>query len=122
MILSDFLENHIFLLENQLLEPEVRSSPDKLRSLLSDDFFEFGSSGKVYDYKPGDTFIDAPGTSYSIQNFKTKRLSGGCVLATYNVTRRKPDGSEDHSLRSSIWKRSRGAWKMVFHQGTKVNQ
>lgn len=122
MKLSRTLENQILFLENELLKPEVRSSADKIKSLLSEDFFEFTSSGKVYDYKPGDAFIDEPGTGYEIVNFCAHMIADDNVLATYRAKKKKPDGSEEYSLRSSIWKRNGEDWKMVFHQGTQVNR
>ena len=36
-------------LEEELLNPEVRRSPDQVGDLLSDDFVEFGSSGGVFN-------------------------------------------------------------------------
>ena len=36
-------------LEEQLLQPETRSSADQLGKLLADEFIEFGSSGRVFD-------------------------------------------------------------------------
>ena len=33
-------------LETELLQPEVRRSPDRISELLADDFIEFGISGK----------------------------------------------------------------------------
>ena len=41
--------DQILALEKRLLAPKVRTSPKKLMQLLSDDFFEFGSSGQAYD-------------------------------------------------------------------------
>ncbi len=36
-------------LEEELLRPEVRRSPEKMAVLLADDFLEFGRSGRIYD-------------------------------------------------------------------------
>ena len=36
-------------LEEELLRPEVRRSPEKMAALLADDFLEFGRSGRIYD-------------------------------------------------------------------------
>jgi hypothetical protein len=41
---------HLFReLEERLLKPEVRSSPEAVAYLLADEFIEIGSSGTVYD-------------------------------------------------------------------------
>jgi hypothetical protein len=36
-------------LEEQLMHPSVRASPDQVARLLADEFIEFGSSGRVYN-------------------------------------------------------------------------
>ncbi len=46
--LSD-LKKIIFDLENCLLSFEVRKDEEKLDQLISDDFVEFGKSGKIYE-------------------------------------------------------------------------
>jgi hypothetical protein len=42
------LKEHICQLEQLLLQPEIRTSPEELSKLLADEFFEFGSSGTVW--------------------------------------------------------------------------
>lgn len=41
------LEAQLKALEKSHLKPEIRRSSEELDRLLADDFFEFGSSGKV---------------------------------------------------------------------------
>ncbi|PMC40749.1 DUF4440 domain-containing protein [Bacillus sp. UMB0899] len=110
------LKEHIKKLEEKLLTPEVRSSRTELKKLLADDFFEIGSSGKVL-YKNED--IDEGGigiVKMTLSDFELHPLSETVVLATYRIFN---DVSKQHTLRSSIWRLSEDAWKMVFHQGTK---
>lgn len=117
MNISRKLEEHIRSLESALLHPEVRRSSKAVNALLAQDFFEFGSSGRIYNYAPGDTFDY--GAAYEMQDFKAQRLSPGCVLATYRAVKKDAEGNVvSITLRSSIWKRGKGTWKMVFHQGT----
>ncbi|MGG3494505.1 DUF4440 domain-containing protein [Peribacillus simplex] len=42
------LKAHVQQLEEKLLKSEIRTSPEELSSLLKDDFFEFGSSGRIW--------------------------------------------------------------------------
>jgi hypothetical protein len=35
--------------EEQLLQPGIRTSPERLAALLADEFIEIGSSGRVYN-------------------------------------------------------------------------
>ncbi len=107
----------ILSLEDALLQAEVRQCAAKIESLLSGDFFEFGSSGSVYRYTKGDAF--APVDGYQITGFSVAELSPECVLATYSITLSQGERAK-RSLRSTIWRKSEGQWKAVFHQGTPV--
>jgi len=115
---NSYLKEHIKQLEEKLLTPEVRLSRRELKKLLADDFFEFGSSGKVL-YKDEGIADGGIGTvRMTLSDFELHPLSETVVLATYRIFN---DVSKQHSLRSSIWKRSEGKWRMVFHQGTKTD-
>lgn len=117
MDISERLKKHIYDRENALLQPDVRQSAERISELLAEGFFEFGSSGRIYNYAPGDTFDG--GATYEMQDFMAHRLSNGCVLATYKAIKSDAAGNAvSTTLRSSIWKRGGGAWRMVFHQGT----
>ncbi|CAM3843177.1 DUF4440 domain-containing protein [Mesobacillus zeae] len=102
-------------LEARLLSPQVRISPEEIELLLSKDFFEFGSSGKVIHREDcvGESGLSV--REMSLNDFEISLLSENVVLATYRVidcTRKL------ETLRSSIWKRESGQWRMFFHQGT----
>lgn len=49
--MSNFIKDHILELENKLLNPQVRKSAEEIRKLLSVDFIEFCSSGKIWSEK-----------------------------------------------------------------------
>jgi hypothetical protein len=118
------LEKHIYELESRLLQPEVRQSSEKIAQLLSDDFFEFCTSGQNYRYKKGDIINDNNSPSsleWEIKDFRTKLLSPEIVLATYKTYKHdKSMKTISFSLRSSLWRSFDGQWKMVFHQGTPI--
>jgi len=109
-------------LENQLLQPEIRSSKEKIGNLLTEDFFEFCSSGNVYFFSEDNFNNDAQEQivfNCEIKDFDIKMLASDVVLATYKAV--KHHETREHtkcSLRSSTWKCSNGQWKMVSHQGT----
>jgi len=109
------LSLRILELEQQLLNPAVRHSAERLAELLSDDFTELTSSGKEYRYRCSDIFVSP--ADGKIQDFTLRPLSDSCVLATYRFVR--TDGSA--SLRSSVWQQFGEQWKMVFHRGTPEN-
>ena len=113
---AEALRRQILQLEQSLLSPEVRLSAQRVEELIADEFVEFCSSGKVYRYSRGDIFhTPAQGR---IEDFALRSLSPDCALATYRFVR--TDGAV--SLRSSVWQRLEGAWKMMFHQGTPERQ
>ncbi|MFZ4648043.1 MAG: DUF4440 domain-containing protein [Patescibacteria group bacterium] len=114
------LTDVIHELELSLLKPEVRSSYEQLNNLLADDFKEFGSSGMVYDKR--NVLERLPTNSdkiiYTVSNFEVKSLSENLALSTFMVERVINDQEKVISLRSSLWKKEEGSWRIFFHQGT----
>jgi len=112
-----------FHLETKLLKPDVRKSEEELDKILSESFFEFGSSGEIYNKEKTISIIrNQSDDETTIHNFKSVELSDGIVLVTYLLkSENKINGSYSFSNRSSIWKFENRNWKIVFHQGTKTN-
>ncbi|MFC1655681.1 DUF4440 domain-containing protein [Patescibacteria group bacterium] len=103
-------------LEEELLKPDVRKSPERMGELLADDFFEFGASGKRYSKKEIIEILPTlPESNLSLSDFETIELAPDTILATYRAFNEK---IQRKSLRSSIWKNIDGNWQMIFHQGT----
>jgi hypothetical protein len=110
-------------LERSLLRPAVRASAEALERLLAPEFFEFGGSGKVYDRRqivealtaePGGASLEA-----GARGFEVRLLSTDVALLIYRTERSDPEGGAPYDvLRSSIWKRVDGRWRLVFHQAT----
>jgi hypothetical protein len=106
------LQDEIRELEARLLRPEIRASADALDRLVSDQFVEFASAGRVYT--KGDVIAQTlaqPNVSVSVTDFQVLALSPDVALATYRTGR---------SLRSSVWRREGECWRIVFHQGTPI--
>jgi hypothetical protein len=56
-----------------------------------------------------------------MEDFKSQWIAEGVVLVTYRTVRIDPrSGQRAAALRSSIWIKESGQWRMRFHQGTKV--
>ena len=118
----ELLEKQVYELEIELLKPETRRSQEKISELLSVDFIEFCSSGDIYHYIKGDVF-ESDVSAYEIKDFAIKELSEDCILATYKIIKHSEiNECRKYSLRSSIWKKLNGTWKMIFHQGTLISQ
>ncbi len=113
--------NRIKELEKALVNPLFRKSVSELSNLFTDDFMEFGSSGKVYSKKQTIKALQKTVTpKISIKNFRFKQINKQCVLVTYKSV--VFDGRQKkYSLRSSLWKKENRKWKIVFHQGTKID-
>ena len=110
-------------LEESLLDSAVRHDADRMRELLAEDFLEFGSSGRVWTRK---SIIDLLATEVNflppaIEEFQCSFLSENVALVTYHTVRNDArTGERLASLRSSIWVRQEGEWRMRFHQGTRT--
>jgi hypothetical protein len=107
-------------LEKELLQPEVRRSPDKLDRLLADDFLEFGASGKSYTKQDVLRLLpQSDGTEYQATGFEARQIGSDVVLLTYRTAvRDRHTGRTTWTLRSSLWRRRDDGWQLVFHQGT----
>lgn len=117
---SDSLKEILRTLELRLLQPG--GSAKDIGDLLAEEFVEFGSSGRVYDKRQVIESLQRGNDSIELTDFSATLLSPGLALATYVATRLDESGAPStRSLRSSIWKRIHGHWRMVFHQGTLSN-
>ncbi len=105
--------------EEALLTTEVRGSRAALEALLLPEFREFGSSGRVFDLSAiiaslaGETAVGVPAC---VEDFACVMPGAESALVTYRIARAGVAGS----LRSSVWVLRAGAWRMLFHQGTRV--
>ena len=109
-------------LEMLLMDPAMRREPERVAGLLTEDFTEFGSSGRVWTRA---TILELLATETyappAVDSFACRMLDKDVVLVTYRAVR--TTGAKDEqtvTLRSSIWTRKSGRWKICFHQATQV--
>jgi hypothetical protein len=117
-------------LEERLLDPKIRGCREELEKLISPQFIEYGSSGKIYNY-PGTLAYLAVHSAEMFQhtfvNFKTRRLSGDIILALYILEIEK-NCRINITNRSSLWRLEKDSagqntvWRVIFHQGTSVTR
>jgi hypothetical protein len=108
-------------LERLLLDPAVRRDPQQVSALLTEDFFEFGASGRIWTREAALELLAKENYSPpAVADFACHVLAEGVVLATYRAVRVGADRVRQVTLRSSIWIRESGSWRMRFHQGTRA--
>jgi hypothetical protein len=102
--------------ELALLDPAVRSDPARMRAFLHPEYLEFGASGRVWNrttIAAVTSGIDEPITATEMTG---RWLGPDAVLLTY-----RSHTSARQAVRSSIWRREKGEWLLLFHQGTPVD-
>lgn len=109
------LAAHLLGLEQSLMQRATRRSAEKLKSLIHADFQEIGASGRTYNLADliATLAAESDGPAATISNFTVQSLSPNIALVTYRT-----DLTGAARLRSSIWRREGGTWKLMFHQGT----
>lgn len=117
---AEALDALLLKLEGALHLREVRASAEQLEQLLDDDFHELGVSGTVWTRAAiVDALRDEVFSKRTMSDFRVLRMAGDVALVTYRVHREAiAERPAADSLRSSLWKRRQGRWRMVFHQGT----
>jgi hypothetical protein len=109
--------------EEALLDPAVRSDRTRVSQLLADDFLEFGSSGHIWT-RDGilDLLAREIPAPIHMMDFECAPLQDDVALVTYRVSRTDAlTGIQISSLRSSIWIKTPGGWRLRFHQGTRTS-
>lgn len=106
--------------EKLLLDPAFRRDRTRVAALLAEDFFEFGSSGRVWNR---DVILNALATEDyvppTMEDFAGRSIADDVVLVTYRTIRINPETRQrDVELRSSLWTLRSGRWVICFHQGT----
>lgn len=102
-------------LERELLDPLVRTDPLRAGELLHPDFEEIGVSGRHWSREEMlALFRDEDFTPVDMQLLSLAQVDRDAALLTY----RSVSGSGS-SLRTSLWLRHQGQWRLRHHQGTK---
>ena len=116
--LSEGLLDELKRLEQLLLTDAVRKNREAVSALLAEDFREFGSSGRIFTKNAILDLLETEGPGQvSMEDFALQEITSSVALVTYkSISLAGP--SVRKALRSSLWKREEGSWRMVFHQGT----
>lgn len=121
---NDDLKSHLYALEEELASCSIRCDQQRMDTLLTDDFREFGASGRRFTKQETIDLVSKEDdfTPYELLDFALTRLGEGHALVTYTIPARKgPDGTpKPGSRRSSVWREGASGWQLVFHQGTRT--
>lgn len=124
MAVNETTEAELERLELLLMDPAVRRDRERFGSLLAEDFLEFGSSGRVWTREM--TLEQLSTETYSplaVDSLACRMLGEDVALVTYRAVRSNEATRERTvTLRSSVWTRMSGDWKMRFHQGTRASE
>ena len=86
--------------------------PSWMAGHLTEDFSEFGYSGR--SYVRDDILEQSVGpVSVSLHDLAVRSVGRDAALVTY-----RSQEARGWANRSSIWRREGGTWRLAFHQGT----
>jgi hypothetical protein len=101
--------------------PPSEMSREALKKMTADDFWEVGASGRRY---AGDFVFDvleqrqikAEPDVWEISDLYCRKLADEVYLLTYTLLQDRTRLTR----RATIWQRSADVWKIIYHQGTVV--
>jgi hypothetical protein len=101
--------------------PEFGTSRADFERMTVEDFWEIGASGRSYSRK---SVLDGLEKRFSVphtdiwetKDFHCRRLASDVYLLTYTLLQ----DNVRLTRRSTIWRRTSDGWKIVYHQGTIV--
>ncbi|MGQ0574349.1 MAG: nuclear transport factor 2 family protein [Pseudonocardia sp.] len=104
--------------ELRLMDRVVRHDRERAGVLIDPGFVEFGSSGTVYDRESVLDALSSDDTvAPTVEDMTATRPALDVVHLTYRTRR-----ADRVTLRSSLWHRRDGRWRIVFHQGTPAHR
>jgi hypothetical protein len=100
--------------------PELGTTRADFENMTVPDFWEVGASGRRYsrDYVLSELERRCAENSNDIwetSEFHCRRLSDDVYLLTYTLLQ-----GERKTRRATVWQRAETGWKIMFHQGTVV--
>ncbi len=100
--------------------PEVAKSRADFERMTDPAFWEIGASGRRYSREYVLDILDERLANPAPDRWKTKdahcqEIAPDLFLLTYTL-----EQGERITRRSSLWRRAADAWRVVFHQGTVV--
>ena len=103
--------------------PELGATRADFERMTADDFWETGASGRRYSREfvldELDRRYAAPhNDAWQTSDFHCRELADGVYLLTYTLLQ----DNVRLTRRATIWQKSADGWKIVYHQGTIVQE
>jgi hypothetical protein len=94
-----------------------------LQRLLSDDFQQVGSEGRLHDKREVlDDAREGTLTDFSLYNFKVLPLDENAAIVTFDAVIHQPEGDDGFAPRyqhlSDVWVKQGDQWRLRFEQAT----
>ena len=113
----------VIALERALLTREVRSSAAALGALLDPEFTEAGASGRWWtraeiltELPAGEAAAASTGPDRIADHAMAgRRLAADVIMLTFET-----NNQGRRARRVSLWRRSGGRWRVLYHQGTLI--
>jgi hypothetical protein len=101
--------------------PELGTSRSDFEDMTDPQFWEVGASGRRYSREYViDTLAQRHATSptdvWETSDFHCAELAPDTYLLTYTLVQERTRKTR----RATIWRKTQGKWKIVYHQGTLV--
>jgi len=108
----------VIALERALLTREVRSSAAALDELLDPEFTETGASGRLWTR--AEILAGLPAGPPGPDRIADHAMAGRLLAADVVMLTFETDHEGRRARRVSLWRRSGGRWRVLYHQGTLV--
>jgi hypothetical protein len=103
--------------------PEFGTTRADFERMMAEDFWETGASGRCYSREfvlnELEKRFSAPHEDvWETSDFACRKLASNVYLLTYTLLQ----GRQRLTRRSTIWQNTPDGWKIVYHQGTIVQE
>jgi len=118
-----FFEESLITQSQAVPQAERAKDTGALQGLLSDDFQQVGSEGKLHEKKDLlDDTKEGKLTEFMLYNFKVLPLDDNAAIVTFDAVIHEPEGDDDIAPRyqhvSDVWVKQGGQWRLRFQQAT----
>ena len=117
------VEENLIAQSRAVPQAEQAKDTGALQRLLSDDFQQVGSEGKLHEKRDLiDDTREGKLTDFTLYNFKVLSLDENAAIVTFDAVIHQPEGDDDLAPRyqhvSDVWVKQGDQWRLRFQQAT----